>query len=183
MQQTVLAPTRILVLAAMSGMIPGFGSDQPFQAEVERAAATPYHTDDPDVAGFKLRFSVRLTNRSGGALELPKSGTGDGATTRVAVLGLEAKRPDGSWSRVFQSSWYDTGSIKYESCASLPPGGSAEFLDLTSGLLLLDKQLAGLGNEPTVRFNLMMFCRQGDGKVVTKTVTTDGFALRLPARL
>ena len=145
MERTVLALNRILVLAAMSGMIPGFGSDQPIQAEVEHAAATPYHTDDPDVAGFKLRFSVRLTNRSGGPLDLPKSGIGDGATTRVAVLGLEAKRPDGSWSRVFQSSWYDTGSIKYESCASLPLGGAAEFEILRVGSYFWTSSWLGWG--------------------------------------
>jgi hypothetical protein len=163
-------------------MISGFGSDQPIHADVEHAAATPYHTDDPDVAGFKLRFGLRLTNRSGEPLELPKSGPGDGGTTRIAVLGLEAKRPDGSWAHVFQSSWYDTGTIKYESCGPLPPGGVAEFADLASGFILLNRQLAGLGNEPMVRFNLMIFCHEPDGKVVTKAVTTEGFTLRLPPR-
>lgn len=182
MQRTVFVTGGMLILAALSGAVPGFGAEQPIQAEVERAMATPYHADDADVAGFKLRFDIRLTNRSRGPLTLPKSGTDDGGTTRVAVLGFEAKQPDGSWAHVIQSSWYDTGTIKYESCGLLPPGGVAEFADLPSGLLLLNRQLAGLGNKPTVRFNLMIFCRQPDGKVVTRTVTTEGFSLRLPAR-
>jgi hypothetical protein len=96
------------------------------------------------------------------------------------VLGVQAKQPDGSWTHVVQSSWYDAGSIKYELCTSLPPGGAAEFANLPSGLFLLNTQLAGLGNEPTVRFNLMIFCRQPDGGVLTTTVTTGGFSLRLP---
>jgi hypothetical protein len=182
MARTVFAPGRVLILAALAGVVPGFGSDQSIQAQVERAATTPYRTDDPDVAGFKLTLDIRLTNRSGGPLDLPKAGTVSDGTTRIAVLGLEAKRPDGSWSHVVQSSWYDTGTIKYESCGSLPPGGTVEFSDSPSGLVLLKKQLAGLGSDPTVRFSLMVFCRQPDGKVVTKTVTTDGVDLRLPAR-
>ena len=182
MQQTVLVTSRILILAALSGAVPSLSSQQAVRVEVQHALATPYRADDPDVAAFKLKFDVRLTNRSGGPVDIPRSETGHGGTTRVAVLGVQAKRPDGRWTHVVQSSWYDVDTIKYESCTSLPPGGAAEFANLPSGLLLLNTQLAGLGNEPTVRFNLMIFCRQPDGKVLTTTVTTDGFDLRLPPR-
>jgi hypothetical protein len=154
---------------------------QPIRAEILHAQAIPYPTDDPDVAAFNLKFDVRLGNGSGGQVNIPRAETGDGGTTRVAVLGVQAKQRDGSWAQVVQSSWSDTGTIKYEPCTLLPPGRVAEFANLPSGLLLLKRQLAGLGNEPTVRLNLMIFCRQPDGKVVTKTVTTGGFDLRLPA--
>lgn len=182
MQRTVLARSRILVLAAMSCSIPGLCADQPVHADVKDAVATPDQTGDPDAPGFKVRFGLRLTNRSGEQLELPTSGTGNNGVTRIELVGMDAKRPDGRWAPLLRSSWYDTGTIKYEPCGPLPPGGVAEFTDLASGFLLLKRQLAGLGKEPTVRFNLMMFCRRPDGKVVTKTVTTEGFALHLPAR-
>jgi hypothetical protein len=171
----------LILTVALSGGGAGLNSAQPIRAEILQAQATPYRADDPDVAAFNLKFDVRLANGSGGSVNIPKAATGDGGTTRVAVLGVQAKQRDGIWAQVVQSSWYDTGSIKYEPCTLLPPGGAAEFANLPSGLLLLKSQLAGLGNEPTVRFNLMFLCRQPDGKVVTKTVTTGAFDLRLPA--
>jgi len=182
MVRTTFVPSRVLILAALAGAVPGFGSDQPIQAQVEHATATPYDTDDPDLAGFKLKLEVRLTNRSEVPLDLPKTGREIGGTTRVAVLNVEVKRPDGGWAYVVQSSWYDTGSIKYESCGSLPPGGVGEFSDLPSGFVILKRQLAGLGSGATVRFGLMILCREPGGKVVTKAVTTDGVELRLTAR-
>jgi hypothetical protein len=96
--------------------------------------------------------------------------------------GLQSKQPDGTWTYLVRSSWYDTGTMKYETCTSLSSEGTAEIGNVASGLLLLKKQLAGLGGEPTVRLNLMIFCRQLDGKVLTTSVTTDAFGLRLPTQ-
>jgi hypothetical protein len=60
--------------------------------------------------------------------------------------------------------------------------GAAEIGNVESGLVLLKKQLAGLGREPTVRLNLRFFCWQSDGKMVDASATTDAFVLRLPAQ-
>jgi hypothetical protein len=178
MHRTVSYLTLTVVL---SGGGAGLNSAQPIRAEILQAQATPYRADDPDVAAFNLKFDVRLANGSGESVNIPRAETGDGGTTRVAVLGVQAKQRDGTWAKVVQSSWYDTGSIKYEPCTLLPPGGAAEFANVPGGLLLLKSQLAGLGNKPTVRFHLMSLCRQPDGKVVTNTVTTGAFDLRLPS--
>ncbi|MCC7152991.1 MAG: hypothetical protein IT161_00370 [Bryobacterales bacterium] len=51
-------------------------------------------------------------------MNIPKAGTSDGRTTRVAVLGVQAKQRDRIYAQVVQSSWYDTGSIKYAPCVS-----------------------------------------------------------------
>jgi hypothetical protein len=59
--------------------------------------------------------------------------------------------------------------------------GTAEIENVPDGLVLLKKQLGDLGEEATVRFGLLVFCRQSDGKVVTTGVKTDAFTLRLPA--
>ncbi len=173
----------LVFLAAVCGScVPHLGSAQPMQTEIQHAVATPYSIEDPDMAGFRLRFDLRLTSGSTKAIDIPKSGLADDGVTRVSVLGVQARGANGTWKYVVRSSWYDFGTIKYESCTPLASGGSTELKDIGSGLALLRKQLAELGDEPTIRFNITLFCRQPDGKVITTETTTDAFRLRLPAR-
>jgi len=106
------------------------------------------------------------------------------------MLAVQSKEPDGSWKNVLQSSFYDTGSVKYDSCVSLAPSASSQFTGVGSRLLLLKKQLTGLGNQPTLRFNIMTLCKQPDGgsvvslskgfSVLSKDLMTDPFDLQLP---
>jgi hypothetical protein len=168
-----------VVLAAVAGLIPGFGADAPIHAKVERVVATHHRLDDPEVAGFKVKFGVLLTNQSGEPLDLPKPQARNDRRTRVEVLGLQAKRPDGSWTHLFQSSRYDTGAIQYESCVPLPPGGVSAFADVSSGFVLLKSQVVELGNQPSLRLDLLILCGQPGGRVVSRAVTTEEFELRL----
>jgi hypothetical protein len=170
----------VLMIAAFSGMALGSNTDQRIRAEVGHALATPYPVDDPTVARFKLRFDIRLTNRSGAPAYVPKSQAANASVTRISVVGVQVKQRDGGWAYVVQSSWYDNGTIKYASCTLLPLDGTVEFTGLSGELLLLDAQLAKLGDTPTVRLSLMTFCRQEDGTVRSSSVTTDGFDIRLP---
>jgi hypothetical protein len=176
------AVSRLSLAAALASVLPALGSDQTIRAEVQHALATPYSTDDLEIAAFKLKFDVRLTNRSAKLVSLPDPKTGDGETMRIAVLGVQSKQPDGRWTYLVQSSWYDTGTLKYESCTSLSSEGIAEIGNVASGLTLMKKQLAGLGGQSTLRLNVMIFCRQPDGKVLATSVATDAFDLRLPAQ-
>jgi hypothetical protein len=171
-----------LILAVLSGGGVGLSSAQPLRAEIRHAKATPYDIGDFGVAAFNLKFDVRLTNESERPVEILKADTGREEMTRVVVIGVQTKLSDGTWAHVIQSSWYGPATIRYEALTSVPPGGAAELTNLTDRLVLLNKQLAGLGMEPTVRFTLMIFCR-AEGKVVMKTVRTEEFELRLPARL
>lgn len=155
-------------------------SDNNVRAKVGHIVATPYHTEDPEVAGFKLSFDVELANGSDKPIYLPRPVSGTHETTRVAVLSVESKQRNGVWKYVVQSTWVDAGSIKYGTCRPLPSGGVVEIRDVPSGLLVLKKQLAELGDEPTVRFGLWIFCRQPGGKVLTTSVTTDALVLPLP---
>lgn len=180
MQRRVLASIQVLVLAAVCGIIPGYCSDQLMQAEVERGAATIYHMDDPDLTGIKIKFGIRVTNRSGVPINLPKPGTGDDGTDLFTVVEFDVKQPDGKWAHLIQSSWYDTGNIKYQSCRPLLPGSVEEFRDLAYVFALLKRQVASLGNKPTLRFTVMFYCRKPDGSVVFKNVRTEGFTLNLP---
>jgi hypothetical protein len=172
---------RFSLAAGLVGLVSARGSDQDIRTEIRHPVATPYHTEDPDVAAFRLKFAIRLTNPSERPVNLPRSGTDGDEMTRAAVIAVESKQSDGAWKYVVQSTWVDDGKIKYEPCTSLPPGGTVEIENLPSGLLLLKKQLADLGGEPTVRFGLWLLCRQPDGKVVITSATTDEFGLRLPA--
>ncbi len=169
---------RLTFTVALAVVLPATGSDQAIHAEVQRALATPYSVGDPDVAGFKLRFDTRLTNRSTKPLDIPGSAKDDG-TVGIVVLGVQSKRPDETWRYVIQSSWIDAGNIKYEPCRAIRPGEAAGITGVASGLVLLKKQLADLGQEPTLRFNLTVFCQQTNGKVLATDVTTDPFTLRL----
>jgi len=171
-------------------------SGEPLRAEIRHAKATPYDIGDPDVAAFHLEFDIRLTNKSKRPIEIPKAAPypstrepaptatpikiDDDENTQVVVIGVQAKQHDGTWADVVQSSWYGSGTEKYEPCTSLPPDAAAELTNLKDGLVLLKEQLTRLGSEPTVRFTLMIFCRQANGKALSKTVRTEGFELRLP---
>ena len=182
MQQAAFVIRCLLTAAALPGLVSALSSDPPIRAEVQHPLATPDRANDPDVAAFKLKFDVRLTNRSEKVMDLPAFSADEDDTTRMAVLGVQAKQRDGTWAFISQSSWYDDGKIKYQSCRSLLTGETGEITGVVSGLFMLRKQLVSLGGEPIVRLNLMIFCRQPDGKVRTASVTTDEFGLRLPAQ-
>jgi hypothetical protein len=173
---------RLSLAAVIGGVFPALSSDQTIRAEVQHARATPYSTGDPEVAGYQLKLDLRLTNRSAKLVSLPHPKTLGGETEWISVLGMESKKPDGTWTYLFHSSWYGARTTKYEPCTSLSPGRTTEIENVASGFVLLKTQLAGLGGEPTVRLNVMMFCRQPDGKVPTTSVTTNEFVLRLPAQ-
>lgn len=174
---------RILALTALASLpSPAMRADETFLAEAQHALATPVHSDDPEVATLKLTFDLRLTNRSTKPVNIPKPETGSSDTTRIVVLGLQSRRPDGPWSNVFQASWYGIGAEKYDPCISIPPSGTIQIDSVESGLVLLRKHLASLGGEPTLRLHLLIFCQQPDGKVLSTTVPTEAFSLRLPAQ-
>ncbi len=104
---------------------------------------------------------------------------GSEATVGIVVLGVQSKGSEGTWRYVVQSTWVDPGNLKYEPCNSIRPGQGAEITSVASGIVLFKKQLADLGQEATLRFNLAIFCQQRDGKVLAQEVTTDAFLLRL----
>jgi hypothetical protein len=182
MQQRSLVFSRILILAALPGLGSGLSSDQPALAEVQHALATPYRVDDPDVAGFNLKFDLQLTNQSEKVMQLPIFNAGEDDAVRYAVSGVQSKQPDGTWAYIVQSSWYGVGTIKYLPCKPLSPGRTEEIKGMGTGLVMLKKQLAALGGEPTVRLNLLFFCRQPDGQLAAASATTEAFPLRLPAQ-
>jgi len=90
------------------------------QAELHPVSVVSIDSGDPDVVVFVVKFDLSLTNGSAKPMDLPKPGP-ESDLTRMAVLGVQSKGPDGSWANVIQSSFYDLGTSKYESCISLPP--------------------------------------------------------------
>lgn len=171
----------LILSVALSGGGTSPSFSQTIRAQLIRVQATPHRVDAPDVASFNLKYDVRLANESKDPVKIPKIRSGDTGASRMVLLGIQGRRADGTWAHIVQSSYYDTGSMMYAPCTTLAPGAEAEFPNLRGSLLLLKDQLAGLGSKPTVRFVLMMFCRQQDGEVVSATVTTDSLDLRLPS--
>ena len=133
-------------------------------------------------SSFKVKFGIRVTNLSGVPIDLPKPGTSEDGTDLFTMPEIDVKQPDGNWAHLVQSSWYGTSSIKYESCRPLSPGAVEEFRDLDYGFALLKRQVASLGNKPSLRFTVMFYCRRPDGSVIFKTVRTEGFVLKLPTQ-
>jgi hypothetical protein len=82
MAPTVFVSGRVLILATLAGAVTSFGSGRLIQAKVELATVTPFDIGDPDLAGFKLKLDVRLTNRSGQPLRAK-------AINPLGVLGTE----------------------------------------------------------------------------------------------
>jgi hypothetical protein len=167
-------------LLIVMGSVSGFSAasdDQMIRAEVQRKAVIPDQSDDPEVAAFAIKFDLRLTNRSTEFIQIPQFNPGAGDKTRVVVLGVETKQANGRWKPIVQSSWYDDGTIKYDSCLALSSGGTADLRNLSSEVLLLKRQLADFGERSVVRLNLMALCRLPDGNIWTQTVTTESFVV------
>jgi hypothetical protein len=179
------AAIRLLFAAAFTHGFRADSADPGVRAEVRRAVLGPgAHQDDPDVAAFSLGFDLHLTNGSRKPVDLPMSrpGDGDGNSERVAILGVDSEGPDGVWVHLLQGSWYDNGTLTYEPCALLRPGMEGDIRGVKDGFVLLKKQLRGLGEEPTVRLQVTVFCRQPNGRLSAQDVTTDAFKVRLPAK-
>lgn len=158
------------------------GAHTQIRAEVERATATAYDIGDPAVAAYKLDIDLRLTNQSIQAVELPVLNRKSRAATRFALMGAGVKGPDGSWASLFDASWYDVGTTKYDACTSISPDKEAAYRNEKSELILMKKQLAAVSDESTIRLTLMALCRGADGKVRTTTLNSDGFKLHLTGR-
>lgn len=170
----------MIALAVWCSMLNGVSPEKEVRIEVLRAKATIYAVGDPDVLGIKLEFAIRVTNVSTKAIELPKGRSRDRHRDQVSILGVEARRPDGSWAYVFRGSWYDAGNLDYSSCQVLHPGRSLEIHNLAGGFALPVTQLNSMGQVPTVRLYLMLFCRQADGHAASKVARTEELELLLP---
>jgi hypothetical protein len=171
---------RVILVAGLSGIFPALAVDERVQAEIQRISAHLDSPSPPGAANFSLTFDTQFMNRSDKDIYLPSALPENAGVARVAVLAVQVRRSDGVWEYLVRSSWYDAVDAKYEPCRSVPAGETAEIRGVVSGIMLLKKQLAGLGSEPTLRFQLTTFCRQSDGKVLNISATTDGFQLRFP---
>jgi hypothetical protein len=178
----------VSALVMFGAFLPLTASDDNIRAEIQPVFVASTDLGDPDVVAFIVRFDLRLTNGSAEPIELPKPGS-DRNVTREFVLAIQSQAPDGSWKNVIQSSFYDTGTLKYDSCVSVPPSAGQQFTGLESRLTLLRKQLTDLGTHPIIRFNVMTFCKQQNGtsevslrggNVASKVVMTEPFSIRLP---
>ena len=168
-----------LAFAAAVGISSPAANDQPLTARLQPAAVTPVDMGDSGIAVFEAPFSPRVTNQSSMPILLPRVASGED-TERIAVIVKHLKLPDGTWKYLSQASWYGTSTTKYDPCISVPPGSVAEYPAVPYRLFLIPNQLADLGKESTLKYSLWLFCQMPDGKVLTQSVTTEPFVLRLP---
>jgi hypothetical protein len=139
--------------------------------------------DDPDVAAFRLKFGVRLVNRSMKVIYLPASADDRIGKGTMTVLAAQARQSDGSWRYLFQASWYGVPDAKYADCNVVRPGESGEVEAVDGQIVLMRDQLPGLGKEAIVRFDFMINCRRPDGEIAAVGLGTEEFSFKLPAEL
>ena len=108
-------PRTLVLLAATSWALQvAFSADQLPDSYIRNVTATLAGPADVGIVHFKIHFDLQIANRSQAAINVPPTpkGTG-GADVAATVLGVQSEQPDGSWKYVTQSSFYDTGAVKY----------------------------------------------------------------------
>jgi hypothetical protein len=166
-------------LSVLCSAISSASVGQAIRAEVHGPMAV-YSTTDPDLATIKLRFNVRLANDSPNEVYLPRSSTNSAGASAIVVGSLESQGATGEWTYIVRPGVIVAADgVKYSPCRSLRPGESAEIADVAGTLYLLSSQLPGPRRAPTVRLGLRMSCQQADGQVVSTTVVTAPFSLKL----
>lgn len=157
--------------------------DDAIQAEVERPELVSDAARDPYLAGFKITFDARFTNRSENPVDIPDRDRGPDGASWITVISVESQQQDGSWRFVVNPGvlmW--KSDTKFVPCKSLRPKETAEVENVSNRFVIFRGPLAGLGPKPTVRFNLVLACRQQDGTLHSKSVDTDPFVLSIPSR-
>jgi hypothetical protein len=145
------------------------------KAEVEHSVVSRATVQDPDVTMYRITFGLRLTNNGTSVVNI--------AAAPVIVLSVESRDIDGKWTSLSQNSWYDDGTIKYSSCAPIPPGGVGVIPKGEVNLGLLKKQSSKVGDRPIVRLQVQVLCRGTNGVVTgTPVIVTEPFTLRLSGR-
>lgn len=158
------------------------GSDSGIRAEVQRAKARVEETEDQEVVTLKLRLGLRLQNLSTKGAFLPKFQT-RGSGSDIRMLDAQAKQSDGKWAYLVRTGLYDTGATRHAPCTALSPGSAGSFGSIAVGVTLLRKQVNVLGDEPTMRVNLLLTCRKPEGAVVHTAIPIDELRIRLDPQL
>jgi len=137
--------------------------------------------ENTDLVALDLRFDLHIANGSRRPIGLPAAGDGQVGSEGVTILGVESQAKDGGWTSLLQGTFIDNGTSKYEPCISLRPGSEGDVGSVKTWLPVLKKQLAALGEEPTIRLHVTLTCRQPRGGVRLQDVRTDAISMRLPS--
>jgi len=155
------------------------GADSGVELTAQNVAASLSNQTNSIVTVYDIHFDLKLTNKSGKSIRIPKAARTSGVTTAF-VNAIERQQTGDNWTFLNQASFYGTSSTKYADCSLLAPGASAE-IHLSDYVLPLPKERAReLGKEPTLRASVTLFCKAASG-VLNTSGTTLPFQLRLPA--
>lgn len=183
-----ISPGVIALLVAVSSLDLAAAGGR-IEAVVKPTSVDAANSGDPDVVIFTVKFDLIVKNGSTTPTDLPKPGP-DTDVTRITLLAVQSLRADGGWANVVQSSFYDTGNLKYDSCVSLQPSATLQLPAVEGRVVLLRKRLTDLGNHPTLRFNIMTLCKQPNGSsglgiskgfnLLSTQFMTESFDIQLP---
>ena len=178
MTQTNVRSIASLIIVFSRSPSFGAGAESGLELEVQDIAATLSGQTTSTVTVYELHFDLKVTNKSARPVRIPKAVSAFGVTT-VFVSAIERQQTDGDWTFLSQSSFYGTNRMKYTDCSPLAPGKSAE-IRVSNYVLPLPRVTAReLGNEPTLRASVMLFCKATGGFKYTSG-TTAPFELTLP---
>lgn len=173
---------RVCLVAAFIACLPAEAIGQATRMEVRRLETAAYDTGDAQVAGFRWKVDLRVTNLSEASVDLPNPESGaSGGTVRTALDNAQYRQPNGTWVTLIATTIVWTTDTKFEPCVSLPPGASMELKDVRDGLVLPRNRLAELGDRPTMRLTLWIGCTKPGGKGAGMFVRTEPFIFELPA--
>ena len=173
---------RALILAVVTcgNLSTAIAADIALSSQVHLAVATVSESATGDVAAYQIRFDLELMNASGKVINIPTLPPKTTGVSTQAVLGVQVQQADGSWKYLSQGSYYGATTAEYAACSSLDPGATAEISGIVHRMPLLKARAQELGREPTLRLNIMVFCRKPDDTVLTVSTTTGPFRLSLP---
>jgi hypothetical protein len=179
-----LAVCRLFFISASIATLSG-ENDDAIRVEVERPRlVVDTTTQSPYLTGSRLSFDARFTNSGDAPVEIPDRA----ATGRVAGIGqhgVESKQSDGSWKLVEDGGnlmW--RGDTIFPTCKSLNPKETIEVKGVSGPFVVFKSNLKGLaGATATLRLDLVLPCKQRDGKLTLNSVKSDPFVLSVPPLL
>jgi hypothetical protein len=181
MRRMIATASRLILAVAFAAGTRAVGEDSSVRAEVRQVALTRGAPRGDLLAALELSFDLHISNGTRRPLRIPETRARSAGSERAAVLGVDSKLPDLSWVNLLRTTWVGNGNERYEACVLLPPGSEGDVSGIRSGFLLLKEQLRSLGDEPTLRLQIMLSCKQPGGRVLTEGVTTEEFRVRLVA--
>lgn len=180
MTDMVRAVRALFFVAAVIPTVSG-SPDDTFKVEAEQPRIVGHDTEHSILGRLTLVFDARFTNLGDAPVEVPDRISIKGVAG-ISENGVDSRQSDGSWKTVNHGGdlmWI--GDIVFPVCKVLNPKETLVVKGVWGPLVDSESNLRGLSPRATIRADLVLPCKQRDGKVVSKIVKTNPFVLSIPS--